>query len=92
MVLDCGEDLLLTRFLGDIERKKAALGQTDVSDDCAVRTVVEVKEGAGFKLELGGPRFTQFAELAKLVQEISNAFESSSTTFPRFHELPPPNG
>ncbi len=67
MALNRGEDFLLARFLRDVERNEAAVGQTDVSDDGAVSAVVEVKEGTEFKLELGGPRFTQFAEPAKLV-------------------------
>ncbi len=67
MSLDRGEDFLLSRFLGDVERNEAAIGQPDVSDDRAVGPVVEMKEGTGFKLELCGPRFTQVAELAKLI-------------------------
>ncbi len=67
MALNRGEDFLLARFLGDVERNEAATGETDVSDDRAVSAVMEVKEGLGLKLELGGSRFTQFAELAKLV-------------------------
>lgn len=67
MALNRGEDFLLARFLGDVERNEAAIGQTDVSDDRAVSAVVEMKERPRFKLEFGGPRFTQLAELAKLV-------------------------
>jgi hypothetical protein len=67
MALNRGENFLLARFLGDVERNEAAIGQPDVSDDRAVGEVVEMKEGMGFKLELCGPRFTQVAELAKLI-------------------------
>ena len=67
MALNRGDDFLLARFLGDVERNEAVIGQTDVSDDRAVSAVVEVKERPRFKLEFRGPRFTQLAELAKLV-------------------------
>ena len=67
MALNRGEDFLLARFLGDVEWDEAAIGQTDVRDDCAVGAVVEMKERTGFKFELGGSRFTQLAELTKLV-------------------------
>ena len=48
MALNRGEDFLLARFLGDVERNEAAIGQPDVSDDRAVGAVVEMKEGTGF--------------------------------------------
>ncbi len=67
VALNRREDFLLARVFGDVERNEAAIGQPDVSDDHAVGAVVEVKERTGFKLELGGSRFTQLAELAKLV-------------------------
>ncbi len=65
--LNRGEDFLLARVFGDVERNEAAIGHPDVSDDRAVGAVVEMKERTGLKLELGETRFTQLAELAKLV-------------------------
>ena len=67
ITLNRREGFLLARVFGDVERYEAAIGQPDVSDDRAVGAVVEMKEGTGFELELGGSRFTQLAELAKLV-------------------------
>ncbi len=67
ITLNRREDFLMSRVFGDVERNEAAIGQPDVSDDGAVRVVVEVMERMGLKLELGGTRFTQLAELAKLV-------------------------
>ena len=61
------QDFLLACVFGDVQRDEAAFGEPDISDDRAVGAVVEVKEGPGFKLELCGPRFTQVAELAKLI-------------------------
>jgi len=84
MALDRGEELLLTRIVRDIERDEAAIRQPHVGDDRAIGMVVEVKEWTGRELELGGPRFAQLAELAKLVHEISNTFEVGSAAFPRF--------
>ena len=67
ITLNRREDFLLARVFGDVERYEAAIGQPDVSDDRAVGAVVEMKERTGLKLELGGTRFTQLAELSKLV-------------------------
>ncbi len=67
MALNRGEDFLPALFLGDVERNETAIGEADVGDDRAVSAVVEMKEGPRFKVEFGGPRFTQLAELAKLV-------------------------
>ncbi len=67
MVLNRHEDFLLARVIGHVKRNEAALGQPDVSDDRAVWSMVEVKEGAGFEFEPGWSRFTQLAELPKLV-------------------------
>ncbi len=67
ITLNRREDFLLARVFGDVERNEAAIGQPDVSDDRAVSAVVEMKERTRLKLELGGPRFTQLAELAQLV-------------------------
>jgi hypothetical protein len=77
MALDRGEDFLLARFLGDVEWNEAAARQPDVSDDGAVGTMMEMKEGMGLELELGRLRFTQLAELAKLVQKVRKPFEPS---------------
>ena len=67
IALNRREDFVLARVFGDVERNEAAIGQPDVCDDRAVGAVVEMKKGTGFKFELGGSRFTQLAELAKLV-------------------------
>ncbi len=77
IALNRREDFLLSRVFGDVERNEAAIGQPDVSDDRAVGAVVEMKERTGLKLELGETRFTQLAELAKLVEEIGKPLESS---------------
>ena len=67
IALNRGEDFVLARVFGDVERNEAAIGQPDVRDDRAVGAVVEMKERTGLKPELGGSRLTQLAELAKLV-------------------------
>ena len=67
MMLNRCEDFLLARVFGDVERNEAAIGRPNVSDDRAAGAVVEMKERTGLKFELGGSRFTQLAELAKLV-------------------------
>ncbi len=67
IALNRREDFVLARVFGDVKRNEAAIGQPDIRDDRAVGAVVEMKEGTGFKFELGGSRFTQLAELAKLV-------------------------
>ncbi len=67
MALNRREHLLLALVVGDVERGEAAFGEPDVSDDLAAGAVVEVKEVLRLKLELGGSRFTQLAELAQLV-------------------------
>ena len=67
IALNRREDFVLARVFGDVERNEAAIGQPDVRDDRAVGAVVEMKERTRFKLELGGSRFTQLAELAQLV-------------------------
>ncbi len=61
------QDFLLARVFGDVERDEAAFGEPDISDDRAVGSVVEVKEGTRFILERARSRFTQLAELAKFV-------------------------
>ncbi len=73
MMLNRRQDFLLACVVGDVERNEAAIGQPDVRDDRAVGAVVEMKERTGFKFELGGSRFTQFAELAELIQESGQA-------------------
>ncbi len=67
IALNRREDFLLARVFGDVERDEAAFGEPDISDDRAVGAVVEVKERTRFILKRGGSRFTQLAELAKLV-------------------------
>ncbi len=65
--LNSREDFVLARVFGDVKRNEAAIGQPDVRDDRAVGAVVEMKKGTGLIFERGGSRFTQLAELAKLV-------------------------
>ncbi len=51
MALNRLQDFLLARVFGDVERDEAAFGEPDISDDRAVGSVVEVKEGTRFILE-----------------------------------------